>query len=397
MKSAKHSGHETKGDKTVRKRPIDWFTLIPVLLLLCVGIIMVLSASAPTVISGEGSDVYRLFKKQLLWLAVGAVGMFVTANYHYRKLRRLVVPAAMLALFSLLVVFGFPAKNGAHSWIVIGDSQFQPSEYVKLCLVIILAQMMSVKGVKLRSLKKGLLPLLIVIGIVCGLVVLEPDLGTTMVIAITSFMMLFVGGARLSHLIGLALVGVGAAVTAIVIEPYRLARIFAFLDPFKDPRGIGYQITQSLYAIGSGGFFGVGLGRSMQKFFYIPEQHTDFIFSILAEELGFVGASFVIFLFILFAARGYRIAKNSRDNFGSLLACGLTTMILVETLINIAVVTSSMPVTGITLPFISYGGSSLIFKMAAVGVLLNISRYINEDETYTISKKSGKKDSAFNS
>ena len=137
--------------------------------------------------------------------------------------------------------------------------------------------------------------------------------------------------------------------------------------------------------------------NQMQKFFYIPEQHTDFIFSILAEELGFVGASFVIFLFILFAARGYRIAKNSRDNFGSLLACGLTTMILVETLINIAVVTSSMPVTGITLPFISYGGSSLIFKMAAVGVLLNISRYINEDETYTISKKLGKKDSAFNS
>ena len=370
----------------MRKKSIDWFTLIPVLLLLCIGIIMVLSASSPTVVSGENKDVYRLFKKQLGWVGIGLVIMLISSNYYYRKLKKHVVVAAVVALFSLVVVFGFEAKNGAHSWIIFGGNQFQPSELVKLCLILILAQMMSSKGKKMNSLEEGLFPALLVIGVVCGLVMMEPDLGTTMVIAITSFVMLFAGGASIKHLGALALAGIGAAVAAIAVAPYRMDRIFAFIDPFKDPRGIGYQITQSLYAIGSGGFMGVGLGRSMQKYFYIPEQHTDFIFSILSEELGFVGATFVIFLFILFAARGYRIAKNSKDNFGSLLACGLTSMILVEGIINIAVVTSSMPVTGITLPFISYGGSSLIFKMAAVGVLLNISKYMDDDETYIMSK-----------
>ena len=380
----------TKGDKTVRKKSIDWFTLIPVLLLLSIGIIMVLSASSPTVVSSENKDVYRLFKKQLGWVGVGLVIMWISSNYYYRKLKKHVVGAAALALFSLVLVFGFTAINGAHSWIIIGQSQFQPSELVKLCLILILAQMMSSKGRKMSSLEEGLFPALVVIGVVCGLVLMEPDLGTTMVIAITSFVMLFAGGASIKHLGALALAGAGAAAAAIAVASYRMERVFAFIDPFKDPLGIGYQITQSLYAIGSGGFMGVGLGRSMQKYFYIPEQHTDFIFSILSEELGFVGATFVIFLLIMFAARGYRIAKNSKDNFGSLLACGLTSMILVEGIINIAVVTSSMPVTGITLPFISYGGSSLIFKMAAVGVLLNISKYMNDDETYVMNKNVSK-------
>lgn len=370
----------TKGDKTVRKKSIDWFTLIPVLLLLCIGIIMVLSASSPTVSSGENKDVYRIFKRQLGWVGVGLVMMWISSNYHYRKLKKYVVVAAVVALFSLVAVFGFEARNGAHSWIIIGGNQFQPSEFVKLCLVLILARMMSTKGRKMSSLEEGLIPALLVIGAVCGLVLMEPDLGSTMVIAITSFIMLFAGGASIKHLGVLALTGIGAAAAAIAVAPYRMARIFAFIDPFEDPRGIGYQIIQSLYAIGSGGLFGVGLGRSMQKYFYIPEQHTDFIFSVLSEELGFIGATFVIFLFIFFAARGYRIAKNSKDDFGSLLACGLTSMILVEVIINIAVVTSSMPVTGITLPFISYGGSSLIFKMTAVGVLLNISKHMKDDE-----------------
>ncbi|MCL5935171.1 MAG: putative lipid II flippase FtsW [Firmicutes bacterium] len=374
----------------MRKKSIDWFTLIPVLLLLCIGIIMVLSASSPTVGSGENKDVYRLFKKQLGWVGVGLVIMFISSNYHYRKLKKHVVSAAVVALVSLVLVFGFEAKNGAHSWIIIGGNQFQPSEFVKLCLILILSQMISRKGRKMSSLEEGLFPALVVIGIVCGLVLMEPDLGTTMVIAITSFIMLFAGGASIKHLGALALAGIGAAAAAIAVAPYRVARVFAFIDPFKDPRGIGYQITQSLYAIGSGGLMGVGLGRSMQKYFYIPEQHTDFIFSILSEELGFIGATFVIFLFILFAARGYRIAKNSKDDFGCLLACGITSMILVEGIINIAVVTSSMPVTGITLPFISYGGSSLIFKMAAVGVLLNISKYMNDDETYIMAKNVSK-------
>ncbi len=357
---------------------------------------MVLSASSPMTLTSESKDAFFYLKKQLVWVGVGFVIMFMAANYNYRKLKKYATPAVVITIVLLVVVFGFKAKNGAHSWIIIGNNQFQPSEFVKLCLILILSKMMSVKSAKMHSLQEGLVPPLIVIAMVCGLVLLEPDLGTTMVIAITSFVMLFAGGARLLHLAAIGLAGVAAAMAAIAVEPYRLARVFAFLEPFKDPRGIGYQITQSLYAIGSGGFLGVGLGRSMQKFYYIPEQHTDFIFSILAEELGFIGATFIILLFIFFAARGYRVAKNSRDNFGSLLACGLTTMIVVETVINIAVVTSSMPVTGITLPFISYGGSSLVFKMTAVGVLLNISRYINQEELFHISdRSSGKKSRVF--
>lgn len=369
----------------MRKRTIDWFALIPVLLLLGVGLIMVLSASSPITVVGESKDVYLIFRKQLVWVAVGLVAMYLMANYNYRKLQKFVVPAAVITIVLLTAVFGFPARNGAHGWIILGSYQFQPSEFVKLCLILILAKMISNKADAMTSLKDGLLPPLIAIGVVCFLVLLEPDLGSTVVIAATSFIMLFAGGARYKHLVMLALIGVSAIIAAVLVAPYRLIRFLAFLDPSVDPSGSGYQIIQSLYAIGSGGFLGVGLGRSMQKFYRIPEQHTDFIFSILAEELGFIGGAFIIILFMFFAARGYLIAKNSRDTFGSLLACGLTTAIVVEAVINIAVVTSLMPVTGITLPFISYGGSSLIFKLAAVGVLLNISRYIKRDAAEPVS------------
>ncbi len=367
----------------MRRRKIDWSILIPVLLMLCIGIIMVLSASSPTSVTGKSRDAYLFFKKQLTWVGFGLTALILAANYNYRKLRKFVIPAAVITVLLLLAVFACEPVNGAHCWITVGGYQFQPSEFVKLCVILILSKMMSVRGDRQGILPHGILPPLLVIMVVCGLVVLEPDLGTTMVIAITSFIMLFVGGARYLHLAVLAGAGTGMAVLAVLVAPYRLARVLAFWNPTKDPQGIGYQINQSLYAIGSGGLVGVGLGRSMQKFKYIPEQHTDFIFSILAEELGFVGAVFIILLLIFFAARGYRIAKNSRDGFGGLLACGITTMIVVEAIVNIAVVTGSMPVTGITLPFISYGGSSLIFKLAGVGVLLNISRYMPEEVSLT--------------
>jgi cell division protein FtsW len=359
----------------VRKGKIDWYVLIPVLLLLAVGLIIVLSASSPTTAAGNSKDAYLYFKKQLMWVGIGLVSMIIMANYNYRKLKKFVLPAAALTVVLLVAVFAFPERNGAHSWIEIGSSQFQPSELVKLCLILILSQMMSGRHTNMSSLKKGLIPPLVAIVIVCGLVVAEPDLGSAIVIAMISYVMLFVGGVKIKHLLALAGAGITAIIAAVYLEPYRMARFAYFWDPTKDAQGRGYQIIQSLYAIGSGGFLGAGLGRSMQKYKYIPEQHTDFIFSILAEELGFVGAAFVIVLFILFAARGYKIAINSRDKFGSLLASGATTMIIVETIINIAVVSGSMPVTGITLPFISYGGSSLLFKLTAVGILLNISRY----------------------
>ncbi len=363
-----------------QRKIIDWYALIPVLLMLCVGIIMVLSASSPTSLSGKSGDAYLFFKRQLMWVGIGMAAMCLAANYNYRKLKKFVIPAGVITVILLIAAFACRPINGAHSWIIIGDFRFQPSEFVKLCLILILSKMLSVKKDLTGSIQNSLVPSLLTTGVVCGLVGLQPDFGSATVIAMTSLVMLFVGGVRYLHLAVLSGTGIGLAVLAILIAPYRMARILAFLDPLKDPQGIGYQINQSLYAIGSGGFLGVGLGHSLQKFKYLPEQHTDFIFSILAEELGFLGAIFIILLLIFFAARGYRIAKNSRDAFGSLLACGITSLILVEAIVNIAVVTGSMPVTGITLPFISYGGSSLVFKMTAVGILLNISKYVEKDK-----------------
>ncbi len=381
----------------MRKRLLDWYTLIPVLLLLCIGIIMVLSASsaktaAAVLKSNNGAaDPFYYFNKQFISVLIGLAGMFFVSTIDYRKWKQCVKPALYLSIFLLTAVFFFEKRNGAHGWISIGDRGFQPSEFVKLCLVLILAYIISVKKEKIKSFEQGVLPALLVIGLLVGLVILEPDFGTGLVMLSTSFLMLFAGGVSKRHLTVLMSAGIVLVTLAIindmVSKSYRFLRYLAFIDPFKDPAGFGYQIIQSLYAIGSGGMFGVGLGRSMQKFGHIPEQHTDFIFSILAEELGFIGALFIIILFLLFAARGYMVAYNSKDTFGSLLASGITTMILVEAAINIAVVTSSMPVTGITLPFISFGGSSVIFKLTAVGVLLNISKQTEPQTLFISSKK----------
>jgi len=230
---------------------------------------------------------------------------------------------------------------------------------------------------KITSFFKGLVPQLCILLLIFGLILKEPDLGTALAIGGTIFVLLFTAGARLSHLTSLSLVGVVGIVAAIILEPYRLKRLLAFSNPWADPLDTGYHIIQSLYALGSGGLFGVGLGRSREKFLYLPEPHTDFIFAILGEELGFIGTVTVIFLFFLFAWRGFKVAISAPDIYGSLLAAGLTTMIVVQALMNIAVVTASMPVTGIPLPFISFGGSALIFTLAGVGILLNISRYVN--------------------
>lgn len=345
---------------------------------------MVLSATSATTAPSQNQDSYGYFKKQLLWISIGFAGMLITANYPYRKWKSLDKLAAAASLILLIVVLTVEPVKGSRSWISVGSQQFQPSEMVKFCLILVLAKMMSgaqnlVPSSGRPISKNGsLLPILVVV-VVCGLVLLQNDLGSAMVIAASSFVMLFVGGVNPRYLIRLGAAGLTTAGLAIYFAPHRFARILAFIDPYADPRGTGYQIIQSLYAIGSGGLMGVGLGRSMQKYGHIPANHTDFIFSILAEEMGFFGGVFVILLFMFLGFRGYKTAMSSPDRFGSYLACGITTVVLVEAVINIAVVTSSMPVAGITLPFISYGGSSLVFKMTAIGVLLNVSRYTNDD------------------
>ncbi|MDR1160216.1 MAG: FtsW/RodA/SpoVE family cell cycle protein, partial [Syntrophomonadaceae bacterium] len=228
---------------------------------------------------------------------------------------------------------------------------------------------------KIKHFYKGILPVLGISAVVCGLILAQPDLGTAFTLAGTVFFMLVVAGARWSHMGLLTISGLGLVAGAIAMESYRAKRFLAFLDPWKDAQGFGYQTIQSLYALGSGGLFGLGLGRSRQKYFYIPEKHTDFIFAILGEELGFLGVMVVLGLFVLIAWRGYKIALNAPDKFGNLLATGITTVIIFQALINIGVVAGCLPVTGITLPFISYGGSSLLFSMVGIGLLLNISRY----------------------
>lgn len=360
----------------LKKGPPDFILFITTLLLVGIGLIMVFSSSAVTANIKYG-DAYIFFKKQLLWAAIGLIAMIVVMKINYVRIKEFAIPLLIFSIICLILVItplGIETKGASRS-LGLGLLRFSPSELAKLGMVMLLAKTMEVNLDSIRSFSRGVLPYLGLLSVVCGLIMLQPDLGTSFTIAGTVFFMLLAAGARWTHLGVIALSGVGAVAAAIAVAPYRMERFIAFLNPWKYPTDEGFQTIQSLYALGSGGLFGMGLGRSRQKFFYLPEQHTDFIFAILGEELGFLGAFLVIALFLLFAWRGYRVAINAPDTFGSLLAAGITTMIVFQAAINIAVVSGALPVTGITLPLISYGGSSLLFTMVGVGLLLNISRY----------------------
>jgi len=353
----------------------DFAIILSVMLLISIGIIMVFSSSAVTSQQTLG-DPYYYLKKQVLWAAIGTVAMYIASHFDYFRLKRIANPIFYVCVFFLVLVLiaGNDAK-GATRWLGVGPLSFQPSETIKLAMVIFLSKVLSKKQEKIKSFSKGILPVLGILALVCGLIMGQPDLGTTVVVAGTTFLLLMAAGARLSHLFFLGLTGVAAVVLLIMVAPYRMERFIAFLDPWADPTDTGFQTIQSLLALGSGGLFGVGLGASRQKLYYLPEKHTDFIFAIIGEELGFIGGMTILSLFLIFAWRGLKTALGAPDSFGSLLATGITIMITLQAIINIGVVTGSLPVTGITLPFISYGGSSLLITMASVGVLLNISRF----------------------
>jgi cell division protein FtsW len=360
-----------------KPKDIDFYALIPVLLLLAIGIIMVLSASSIKSLNlTKNTDPYIFFFKQIQWSVLGIIALYIGMKINYRGYKGWTKWIMLGSVIVLLLVIAFAKDvNGAKSWLSFGSFAIQPSEFVKLGMMMVLAKTLAVKKEKVKDLKEGFLPALTIIGLICSLIILQRDLGSTMVLGLSALVVIFIGGARLSHLGGIVAIGLGFVVLAIAYEPFRIKRIITFLHPWDDPQGAGYQIGQSLMAIGSGGFAGKGLGQGMQKYGWLPEMHNDFIFSVVGEELGFLGAVFIISLFIFFIYRGFLIARKAPDSFGSLLAVGITSMILVEMIINIAVATGLMPVTGVTLPFISYGGSSLIPKMAGVGILLNISRY----------------------
>ncbi|WP_054694528.1 putative lipid II flippase FtsW [Syntrophomonas palmitatica] len=360
----------------LKKGPPDFVLFVTVLGLLGIGLIMVFSSSAVTA-NVDYKDAYHFFKRQLLWALIGIAVMIVIMKINYLRLKDFAVPLMVIALICLLLVetpLGLGAK-GSTRWLGYGWARFAPSELIKLAMCLFLAKTMETKLPQIKSFTKGVLPFLLIMAVVCAIIMAQPDLGTSFVIAGTVFFMLLVAGARWSHLSLIAVSGLAAVFAAIQMADYRAERLIAFLDPWKYSTDQGYQTIQSLYALGSGGLFGMGLGRSRQKFFYLPEQHTDFIFAILGEELGFLGTSIVLALFLLFLWRGFKIAVKAPDTFGSLLAAGITISIAFQAAINIGVVCGALPVTGITLPFISYGGSSLLFTLAGVGLLLNISRY----------------------
>jgi cell division protein FtsW len=360
----------------VRTAP-DLLILIPSLLLLAIGVIMVYSASAVLALHDFGDSFYYL-KRQLIFAILGIIAMFLTMNLDYWTWGK-AARTGMIISFVLLVIVLIPGvgvvRGGARSWLGISSFGIQPSEFAKLGIVIFLAHLLSDRNSKITRFTKGLLPPLLYVGTAFGLIMLQPDLGTGTVLVGASLIVIFTAGAKLSHLAGLAMLGLAGLAGLIAAAPYRLLRITSFLDPWQDPLGSGYQIIQSLYAIGPGGLVGLGLGMSRQKYNYLPEPQTDFIFSIIAEELGFIGGATVLMLFLLLIWRGMRTAITAPDTFGSLLAVGIVGIIAVQVMINIGVVIGMMPVTGITLPLISAGGSSLTLMLTAIGILLNISRY----------------------
>ena len=361
----------------------DFTLCITVLVLLAMGIIMVLSASAPSSLSSTGNS-YTYVGKQLLFAVVGIIVMFTMSKIDYRFLKKyywIIYHISWIILLLVLVPSLGHSVNGATRWVDLKIIQFQPSELTKVGLIVFYAGYLSDHKAELTDLKKGFLKPLVFVALPIGILfVVQNHMSVSLIIGIVTITMMVMAGCRMSHFVNAGALGVSGLVGVFGLLQmsgkggFRLDRISTFFDPWSDSLGTGYQMVQSLYAIGSGGFFGVGLGNSKQKYLYIPEPHNDFIFAILAEELGFVGCVLVIALFALFAWRGIVIAMKSQDMFGSLLAIGITTLITAQAIINIAVVTASMPTTGMSLPFFSYGGTALLILLFDVGILLNISR-----------------------
>jgi cell division protein FtsW len=353
----------------------DRALVLSVLALTAFGLVMVFSASEVQGWLWFHNAAYY-FERQLLWLALGVVLLWAAAHVDYHRLRPLAWPLAGVTVLLLVLVllphFGVEV-NGARRWLRLGPMQMQPAELAKVASIIFMALWLERHRERIGSLEDGVVPFLALLGFVTLLVILERDLGTTMIVAGILLSQFLVAGGRKRHVLLLLLI-VGLCLYVFIrMEPYRLHRILAFVDPWSDPLNTGFQAIQSVVALGSGGVTGLGLGHSIQKYQWLPFAHTDFIFAIVGEETGFIGTTVVLALFGLFTYRGYRVALKAPDAFGSLLACGVTTWIAFQALINIAAVTVTLPTTGIPLPFISYGGSSLAITLLAVGILMNVS------------------------
>ena len=370
-----------KKSELILKNPLDFTLLITVFILLGLGIITVLSASSPTALAETG-DSYQYVTKQIISAVIGIILMLAISKIDYRvwqKQYKVIFTITIILLLSVSIIG--TESGGAKRWIDLGFTTFQPSEIAKVGVIIFYAAWLTKNKDKLKSIKEGfLIPILMILPIVGIVLILQNHFSATLVICMLVAILMILAGSRIKYfiLIGVPIAALGVAALFLAGQGFRMQRLITFFDPWQDAAGDGWQIIQSLYAIGSGGLFGVGLGNSKQKYLYIPEPHNDFIFSVLAEELGFVGCAVVIILFAILIWRGITISMKAPDMFGSLLAAGITSMIAIQVLINIAVVTSSMPVTGMALPFFSYGGTALIIILASVGILLSVSRFANK-------------------
>ena len=355
--------------------------VVPLLLgstaiLTLIGLIMVLSASSVEAYARFGSS-FLFFKRQAAYAVVGSLGMALTMRMRYRAWERLCVPL-LLGVLALLVLVLLPAfgtvAGGSARWIQVGPVTIQPSELAKLAVVTFAAALLARRWQRLDDLRQVAVPLVPVVALLCGLVLLQPDLGTSVIIVAAAFVMVFAAGARLRHLIAGGMATATLGLGLIWVEGYRWTRFLSFLDPWADPQGSGYQVIQSLIAVASGGPFGLGLGASRQKWLYVPNAHTDFIFAIIGEELGLAGMLVVLGLFGVLVYAGIRVALSAPDAFGRLLAAGITGWLGMQALINLGAVTGILPITGVPLPLVSFGGSSLVVSLMAVGILVSIGR-----------------------
>jgi cell division protein FtsW len=364
----------------VRTRDVDRLLIITTLFLVAAGVVMVYSTSYVLALNRFG-DGYFFVKKQLA-IALAGVAFFVIATrVHYRIYRKLTYPILILAVLLLCLIFvpGIGHEvGGARRWVNIGGFAFQPSEPAKLAVIVFLAYSLAAKKDRIRGFSTGFLPNVLIPGVIVVLIMAEPDFGTAVALGLLVFIMNFTGGVRVGYLAGLTVLSLPVLYLVVTNFGYMTRRILAFLDPWKDSDGAGFQMVQSFLAFGSGGIWGVGLGEGKQKLFYLPEAHTDFIFSVIGEELGLVGVATAIVLYILFLVGGTRAALKAKDLFGTYLALGLTFMVVLQAALNMAIVLGILPPKGLPLPFISYGGTSLMVNMFAVGIIINI--YINGNE-----------------
>lgn len=366
--------------RELAKGPIDLPFCLLVLLLTAIGLVMLLSASFPSAYyETDGQNPMFYFVRQGIFAIMGIAAMFLIGKINYQRFRGVAKLMLYLAIFLLVLVI-IPGigltRNNATRWLGFGDLfTFQPSEIAKMAVVIYFSDSISRKKDKMRTTRYGILPYLLILGVLAVLMLLEPHLSGTVLILGTGAVLMLVGGIHWAW-VGAAISAVGAVAGLMItgVITYGQSRIAMWQNPFIDPRGKGYQLSQSLISIGSGGLLGVGLGKSRQKFLYLPEEHNDFIFAIICEELGLIGATIIMLLFAALILRGYWIALHARDRFGSLLVVGVTTLIAMQTFLNIGVVTGLLPTTGISLPFFSYGGTALSIQLAEMGIVLSVSR-----------------------